>query len=384
MLYYVSTANLPSKKAHAVQQVRMCQAFQQSGVDVCMIYPDKNTSGKHASWESISRFYGLQTPFDIKSTPIFPSRFKSLPKLRVISMSGMMTLWLVSQVFSGKIDSSDIIYGRNYYGMFWFNEFRKTLPARRRPALVFETHTPISAHFKPRFFNSVDGIVSITHRLKQHLVGKYCLDESGVLVSPDGVDLDPYKDITKQEARATLGIPQNETIIMYTGHLYRGKGVGLLVRAAEELQESVYIVGGYEEDIERVKREAGSPENVVFTGFVDPANISLYQIAADILVAPYTEESRPWVSPLKLFEYMAAGRPIVASDREVLQEVLVHGENAILFEKGNVHDLRKKLTLIAGDHEKATALQTAVRKDAQKYTWKNRAQDILSFTKQIK
>jgi len=76
---------------------------------------------------------------------------------------------------------------------------------------------------------------------------------------------------------------------------------------------------------------------------------------------------------------MAAGRPIVASDREVLQEVLVHGENAILFEKGNVHDLRKKLTLIAGDHEKATALQTAVRKDAQKYTWKNRAQDILSF-----
>jgi len=273
MLYYVSTANFPSKKAHAVQQVRMCQAFQQSGVDVCMLYPDKNTSDKHASWESISRFYGLQTPFNIKSIPIFPSRFESLPKLEVISMSGMMTSWLVSQVLSGKIDSSDIIYGRNYYGLFWFNEFRKTLPASRLPTLVFETHIPISAHFKPRFFKSVDGIVSITHLLEQHLVEKYCLDDSDVLVSPDGVDLDPYRDITKREARVTLGIPQNETIIMYTGHLYRGKGVGLLVRAAEELQESVYIVGGYEEDIERVKREAGSPENVVFTGFVDPANI---------------------------------------------------------------------------------------------------------------
>jgi glycosyltransferase involved in cell wall biosynthesis len=116
---------------------------------------------------------------------------------------------------------------------------------------------------------------------------------------------------------------------MYTGHLYRGKGVETLVEAAKRLNINVYCVGGYDKDINRVKQKVGHPDNVTFTGFVDPAEIPVYQTAADILIAPYTEDSRPWVSPLKLFEYMGAGRPIVASNREVLQEILTDGKNAV-------------------------------------------------------
>lgn len=197
-------------------------------------------------------------------------------------------------------------------------------------------------------------------------------------MEPDGVDIEPYQDITRQDAREQLELPKDDDIVMYTGHLYRGKGVETLVEAAKGLDATVYIVGGYDEDIQRVKTEADIPDNVVFTGFVEPSKIPVYQVAADVLVAPYTSESRPWVSPLKLFEYMAAGRPIVASDRKVLQEVLEDGENAIIFEKDRADSLRNTLKQVLQDEILAKRLSRNAQEFVQKYIWERRAARILS------
>jgi len=149
------------------------------------------------------------------------------------------------------------------------------------------------------------------------------------------------------------------------------------------LDALVYVVGGYDEDINRVKREAGHPENVDFTGFVQPSDIPTYQVAADVLVAPYTEESRPWVSPLKLFEYMAARRPIVASDREVLREVLTDGQNATIFEKGNANALREALASVLRSNSLQQTLVANAQETVDKYTWHNRAQRILDWAARI-
>ncbi|MEY7849469.1 glycosyltransferase family 4 protein [Natrarchaeobius sp. A-rgal3] len=329
-------------------------------------------------WESIAEFYGLETKFEVQTVPTLQSRFQTVPQIGLLSMAGTMCSWLVTRVLTGQIDSSDIIYGRNYYGMFLFNEIRKAVPANRRPKLVFEMHTPISAHLKPRFFQAVDKLVCITDKLKRYVLDQYPIDRSSVLVAPDGVDLRPYRSRTRAEARSELTIPENERIVAYTGHLYPGKGVEVLIESAKEIDATVYVVGGYEDDINRVKRSTNYSENVVFTGFVDPADIPVYQIAADVLVAPYTESSRPWVSPLKLFEYMAAGRPIIASDREVLKEVLVDGENALLFEKGNAESLRNQIERVLESNALATNLGTKARQESKRYTWKKRAERIVS------
>lgn len=379
MLYYVSDADIPGRQAHTIQQVQMCQAFQRSGENVCMIHPSYGKLRKQLQWGTVSEFYGLESKFNICTIPTLQSRFQSVPQVGLLSMLGFMTTWLSSRVFMGSIDSSDIIYGRNYYGLFLFNELRKLLPRSRCPTLVFETHTPISAHLKPKFYQSIDGMVCITNVLKDYMCKEYGLSESEILVAPDGVDLDPYTDMTKEEARTRIDLPISDDIIMYTGHLYEGKGVETLVEAAEGLDATVYIVGGYQTDINRVKQNAGNPENVVFSGFVEPSEIPVYQIAADVLVAPYTEDSRPWISPLKLFEYMAAGRPIVASDREVIQEVLVGGENALLFEKGDANALHATLRRVLTDELLANRLATAAQADVEAYTWERRAEQILEF-----
>jgi len=382
MLYYISGADLPGKQAHTVQQVRMCEAFQRAGVDVCLVHPSYGDLQRDVTWDELAAFYGLETRFDVQTVPTMKGRLDTVPQVGVLSMLGAMTSDLVRRVLLDGLDGDDIVYGRNYYGMFPFNELRRLLPDSRQPTVAFEMHTPISAHLKPRFFSSVDGIVSITHALKWYLQHRYGLGEADVLVEPDGVDLGPYEGLTRAGARDRLGLSPDERVVTYTGHLYEGKGVETLVEAAAGLDATVRVVGGYEEDIERVKRVAGQPENVTFTGFVEPAEIPVYQVAADVLVAPYTDESRPWVSPLKLFEYMAAGRPIVASDREVLQEVLVDGENAVLFEMGNVEALREAVGRVLADDGPAGRLAEAARRDVEQYTWERRAERVLSFVRE--
>jgi glycosyltransferase involved in cell wall biosynthesis len=169
---------------------------------------------------------------------------------------------------------------------------------------------------------------------------------------------------------------------MYTGHLYSPKGVEVLVDAASDLDATVYVVGGYQDDIQRV-RDVTTADNVVFTGFIDPAKIPVYQCAADALVAPYTTNARDYLSPLKLFEYMAAGRPIVASNLDILREVLDDGSNALLVPPEDASALAEALSTVLKDDELAATLSATARSDADQYTWDQRASDILSFVNRL-
>ncbi|MEA5388511.1 glycosyltransferase family 4 protein [Haloarculaceae archaeon H-GB11] len=244
-----------------------------------------------------------------------------------------------------------------------------------------EHHDIISAYGKGRFFSSIDGVVCITEALKEYDLATY--DVTDCFVAPDGVDLEPYASLSKKSARRQLDIPIDETVVAYTGHLYPGKGGQILAAAADRIDATVYVVGGYPEDVERVKTTTEPTDNVVFTGFVDPSEIPLYQVAADVLVAPYTRNARDYISPLKLFEYMAAGRPIVASDLSVLKEVLSHGENALLAEPGDSDALADAVRRVLSDTDLAQQLSATVSKDVRQYTWNRRAQRILSYVQNL-
>lgn len=380
MLYYLGIADLPSKKAHSIQEMRMCEAFSRAGEKVVYLHRHVwGEDGGKVGWDDIAAYYDLDSRFDIRTFRSLHGRTGRFTKIGTMSWVGPMTAYVFGQILRGKLSGDDLIYGREFYPLYFLSELLHVLPAKRRPSIVFEQHEPVSKRFLDRFYRRVDGIVCITEKLADYVIANHPIERDRIVVAPDGVDLAPYEGWTQASSRDDLDLPADRDIVMYTGHLYEGKGTETLVRAAEGLDATVYIVGGYQEDIQRVKRECGQPENVVFTGFVDPADIPVYQVAADVLVAPYTEESRPWVSPLKLFEYMAAGRPVVASDREVLKEVLVDGENAVLFEKGNVEALREAIERVLGDDGFAEELAERARQDVEQYTWERRAERILLF-----
>lgn len=378
MLYYISNADIPSEKAHAIQQMKMCQAFERVGEKVCFVHPSHGSLSKSVSWNDVADFYGLTTEFDIQTIPSLQNRLCDFDRLELISMAGALASWTVGKVLSGAIQPTDTIYTRNYYATFLIVEALNLVPVGRRPEVYFERHDVLSAHAKSRFYSSVDGIVCITHALEEQTIETYGVDPQNCFVAPDGVDFSQYRDLDQGEAREKLGLTLEDDLVIYTGHLYPQKGGDVLASVADEINGEVYIVGGYPEDIERVESLV-STDNVTFTGFVPPADIPLYQIGADVLVAPYTWNARSYLSPLKLFEYMAAGRPIVASQLPVLEEVLEDTYNVLFVEPGDSEELADGINEVLGDKDLSERLAENAFADVEKYSWENRADRILSF-----
>jgi glycosyltransferase involved in cell wall biosynthesis len=383
MLYYISNGDFPGKEAHTIQQMRMCQAFQRTGTDVHFLHPSYDDLRKKLHWRDVADYYDLETRFDIKTIPSLQGIQPLNSKVKLASMIGPMVAWLVKQTLTGKITNSDVIYGRNYYPLFFYNEFRNRLPERMCPTVIFEHHDTLTARWQSRFFYSIDGLVTITHALARHDQQTYGISNDRCHIAPDGVDLDPYESMTTAMARQQLSIPEDEQVIMYTGHLYPSKGVDYLARAATNIDGKVYIVGGFPEDVERVRAAGDKADNLICTGFVNPSKIPMYQLAADILVAPYATTARDFLSPLKLFEYMAAGKPMIVSDLSVLTEVLTHKETAILVPPEQPEDLACAVNNLLNDPEQRIHLSRQARDAVTQYTWTRRAINIHSFIQSL-
>jgi glycosyltransferase involved in cell wall biosynthesis len=173
---------------------------------------------------------------------------------------------------------------------------------------------------------------------------------------------------------------------MCTGHLYAGRGADLFIALAKSLPQAQFVwVGGRLEDIEMWKQRAGSA-NVTFTGFIPNRDLPLYQAAADILLMPYSRsimgssgsaDSAAVASPMKMFEYMAAGRAIVSADLPVIREVL-HEKNAVFCKPDEIGEWRLLVESLLDDDVHRAKLGNQARQDVQGYTWVARAQRIMN------
>ena len=181
----------------------------------------------------------------------------------------------------------------------------------------------------------------------------------------------------------------DELRVGYIGHLYPGKGGEVILQLAKRFPEMrFHIFGGFEEDIIRFSREA--PQNIVTHGFVAHSTIPALLSSLDILLLPALKRVAPcggsigeddigrFMSPLKLFEYMASGRSIICSDLPVLREVLRHGETALLCEPDNIEHWSNALSLLLRDEELRQMLGANARREFEEhYTWIMRARRVL-------
>ena len=134
-----------------------------------------------------------------------------------------------------------------------------------------------------------------------------------------------------------------------------------------------------------METNALSQVNITFTGFIPNNDLPLYQAAADILLMPYsrsimgssgTADSASVASPMKMFEYMAAGRAIITADLPVIREVL-NEKNAVFCEPNVLDDWKLKIESLLSDDAQRTALGKQARRDVQGYTWLERGRKIL-------
>ncbi|HEX9015482.1 MAG TPA: glycosyltransferase family 4 protein, partial [Chloroflexota bacterium] len=210
--------------------------------------------------------------------------------------------------------------------------------------------------------------------------------EQRVVVAPDAVDLARFAGLPdRKTARRSLGMPEEPKVICYTGHLYEWKGAHTLALASSYLPEGylVYVVGGTSEDLEAYRGFLGAQglERVRAVGHVPPNRVPAYLAAADALALPNSgrsETSSRHTSPMKLFEYMAAGRPIVASRLPSLLEVLRDGENALLVKPDDPEALAKGLVRAVTDRDLASRIAEVAREEVAAYSWDARAKTILT------
>jgi glycosyltransferase involved in cell wall biosynthesis len=233
-------------------------------------------------------------------------------------------------------------------------------------------------------WSAADGYVTITEGLKRELERRFAV-RPRIAVVPDGTRA---AEGTEQGTTDCAEHTDNEMdpdragfTIGYAGHLYPWKGVDLVIEAVAALKDTRgLIVGGHEKepDLARVKALAAQlncASRIAFTGLIPPAAVAARLRDADVVALPNPASaiSSEFTSPLKLFEYMASGRPIVASDLPSLREVLRDGDNALLVEPGNPQALTAGIRRLKDDAALGRRLAAQAKRDVREFTWARRA-----------
>ena len=227
-------------------------------------------------------------------------------------------------------------------------------------------------------YRNAKGLIALTPLLIEDIRTTYRV-ETPAAVAPDGVDL--------EQAQAPVSAtPHTIPWLLYLGSLHPWKGVDTLVRAMVHVKQpaELHIVGGNAARIEELRALADEFDvirRVVFHGPVEPGRRFEYIHRADICLLPLTETSigGRYTSPLKLFEYMAAGKAIIVSDLPSMRQVLTPERDALLVPTGEPEAFAQAIDRILKDKELRTCLGDAAKTRATEFTWQRRSQTLLSF-----
>jgi glycosyltransferase involved in cell wall biosynthesis len=370
----ISASEVPSSKANSIQVMKACQALAQLGHTVQLLVPAAGGArplSEKLSPSELTSFYGLAASFPVEWLPANPRLHRYDFAWRAIQRARR---W-----------GADAVYA-------WPPQAAVLALLRGLPVL-FEMHGEPEGSFGPllfRLFLRLPGRkrwLPITQALVDLLAGRYPVANVPYRISPNGVDLERFTNLPEPSlARQTLGLPEQPTV-GYTGHLYAGRGVSLLVELGRRFPQVHFLwVGGHPADVEHWRGQLASANipNVTLTGFVENSRLPLYQAASDVLLMPYERvitgssggNSAAYCSPMKMFEYMACGRAIISSNLPVIGEVL-NDRNAMLCPPEDPEAWVGALGGLLADEDRRQALAHTALQDAQAYTWLERARKAL-------
>ncbi len=227
-------------------------------------------------------------------------------------------------------------------------------------------------------YRNARGLVALTPLLIEDIRKAYGV-ETPAVVAPDGVDL--------RQAQAAISFPPHATPwLLYLGSLHPWKGVDTLIHALPHVKQpaELHIVGGSDKrivELRQLAQELEVDKRVVFHGPVDPGRRFEYIHQADICLLPLTDTGLGgrYTSPLKLFEYMAAGKAIIVSDLPSMCQVLTPEQDALLVPTGKPEDLARAIERLITDTGLRERLGTAAKLRAEQFSWRRRAQTIEQF-----
>lgn len=375
-IFYFSGTKLPSQNAQSIHVMKMAQAFSKTGHNVTLFAGGMN----NAASDDIFSIYDTEKIFKL-----YLSSHLSVPLLsdakRLLAFAGKIS----------NLDKPNLIYGHDPIAL--------ALLAPRHTPIIFEAHNlpSLSTHhwafLKLLKQNNLQSIIVVSDILKHAFLKKYPeIHSEDIFVVHDGADL--IKHITSPEDGLNIlrGRP-NALNIGYTGSLAPGKGMSLITRIAKIRPEyDFHVIGGTQKQVQKLETE-NTLKNLYFYGYRDHAEIPSYLKTFDITIAPYQHRAliktghnmSRWISPMKVFEYMAAQKPIICSNLSTIHEILEHEHNAILLPASDERKWAETMDRIKDNPEEGNRLaRNAYNSLKEKYTWDKRAQAIMDiyFNKQ--
>ena len=365
----ISASTVPSGTANSIQAMKVCQSLAQVGNEVRLWLP----GSRAAPWAALAEQYGLESSFAIDWLP-------SNPRLRRYDFA-----W--NALRAARAWKAEAVYT-------WVPQAGLLALWAGLPMLL-ELHDRPTGRIGPWLFRQIarhpgkKRLLFITQALQRVLEREQGLRirAGEAVIAPDGVDLERYTGLPDAaQARRQLGLAQGLTA-GYTGHLYPGRGMDVLVSLAQAFPEVNFLwVGGRPNDVVQWRTRAAQMgiTNLTLTGFVPNRRIPLYQAAAEILLMPYEisvsvsggGNTADICSPMKMFEYMAAGGAILSSDLPVLHEVL-DPTCAIFCPPQDASAWIGAFRQVTQDAALRARLGTAARAAVQGYSWRERAQKSL-------
>lgn len=375
-ILFVSSCLLQRKSAEVVHLLNMCSALLTKGLKTVLCVP-KFCEDK----EKILIEYGIDCSFRIFEAriPKFFLRYNNVGRSFVFSCLFAMMV---------RKFECPLLYTREP----WFFYIATVLFKKK---CFLELHqSRFTSSLKTRIYHylvrsgvrsSRGIIVSISGILMEQWY-RIGIDRGKMYVAHSAVDTTKFnRSMSKEDARNLLKIDQNIMLIVYTGSMRPGKGVDVLVKAANMLPDiAFHIVGGKPIEIAKLKKLT-KYSNINFIGQVPHHVVPLHQTAADILILPNTKGSviDDVTSPIKLFEYMATGRPVITTDIPSILEVVTHLHNAFVCVNGDEYQLVDAITFLIKHPEIMQKLVSNADHSLQNYTYGARADFISKLIQDI-
>jgi glycosyltransferase involved in cell wall biosynthesis len=377
-IFYVTCARLPTEKAHGLATIKIASAFAERGARVTVFAP---YSTKNSIHEDLFHFYSVPKNFKIVRLPSINIMHWRLPErltflVHLFSFSIVAAIWLgVRYGVTGRLRRA-ISFSHDHVPLFFLSFITKNI--------YYDVHHyPERTWLYMRVLRRAIGIAVQTKWKVTELERDFGVPREKIVYWPNGTDVDRFaKAPSRTEARKILKLPPHAAIIVYSGQLFSWKGVDTFCAASYLTGNAQwFVVGGSPRDITSLRGVCAPGEliHVTFVGQRPWSEVPLWLHAADILILPNTGResvSAFYTSPMKLFEYMASGRPIIASDLPSVREILDESM-AYFVAPDDPAALAEKVAKVLLSTDDARARAERAQKEVRRYTWPVRAEKIL-------
>lgn len=374
-MFFILHGRFPGEKAAAVFAAKNAEAFADAGMAVTFLAPRRIGMAKKTPAE----FYGIKNNFKMVYVPTIDLFFLPFLKRFAFVVSYVLFSKMVLMYLLLHAQKDDVIYSNEALPLL--------LASVRFPNTFYEVHDfPKETRFYRVLFSRIRLAIA-TNRWKQKKIAElFNMSAEKLLYAPNAVDFSKFEHADGTAIRQQYFGTKDAIVIGYVGALRTmgvEKGVGTLLQAMRVLGGAfeALIIGGDAADIayyRKLAADRGVADRLIFTGWVKHDEVPHYLKACDILVAPFPADDhyRFYMSPMKLFEYMASGRPIVASDIASIREVV--DETMVFFARpDDPRSLASTIQMVFTSSKEAKRRSENARRESRKYTWEARAEKII-------